>query len=122
VQPEATAASPTAGAAPPSNAAVTPAGAAVAGEPSFANDARVMDQLAQQIVDHAHIPGMAMAIVQDGRVLVMRGYGVVDAHGTEPVTTDTVFRLASLSKGFAGTLAALPVHDGLMGWDMQIST
>ena len=84
-------------------------------------DARAMDALAQDVVDRAHIPGLAMAIVQDGKVLVMRGYGVVDAHGTEPVTTDTVFRLASLSKGFAATLASMLVHNGLLGWDMRIA-
>jgi len=90
-------------------------------EPSFMANARAMDALAQDVVDRGHIPGLAMAIVQDGKVLVMRGYGVVDAHGTEPVTTDTVFRLASLSKGFAATLAAMLVHDGLLGWDMRIA-
>jgi beta-lactamase class C len=90
-------------------------------EPSFMGDARAMDALAQDVVDRGHIPGLAMVIVQDGKILVMRGYGVVDAHGTEPVTTDTAFRLASLSKGFAGTLAALLVHNGLLGWDMRIA-
>jgi beta-lactamase class C len=90
-------------------------------EPSFMGNARAMDALAQDVVDRGHIPGLAMAIVQDGKILVMRGYGVVDAHGTEPVTTDTVFRLASLSKGFAATLAAMLVHNGLLGWDMRIA-
>jgi len=102
--------------------ATTPAAAtAPTPEPSFMANARAMDALAQQVVDRGHIPGLAMAIVQDGKVLVMRGYGVVDAHGTEPVTTDTVFRLASLSKGFAATLAAMLVHNGLLGWDMRIA-
>src|SRR5579864_1730564 len=86
-------------------------------EPSFMANARAMDALAKDVVDRGHIPGLAMAIVQDGKVLVMSGYGVVDAHGSEPVTTDTVFRLASLSKGFAATLASMLVHDGLLGWD-----
>ena len=118
IQPEATSASP--GATPPSNAATAPAGAAAAGEPSFANDARVMDQLAQQIVDHARIPGMAMAIVQGDKILLMKGYGVTEMYGHEPVSVDTVFRLASLSKGFAGTLAGLLVQDGSLGWDMKV--
>jgi len=90
-------------------------------EPGFANDARAIDAMAQQVVERSHIPGMAMAIVQNGKVLVLKGYGVTDARGNEPVTTDTVFRLASLSKGFAGTLAGLLVHEGALGWDMKIA-
>jgi beta-lactamase class C len=95
--------------------------APTANEPSFMNDARAMDAMAQEVVDHARIPGMAMAIVQDGKVLVMKGYGVTQMYGKEPVTTDTVFRLASLSKGFAATLAALLVQDGMLGWDMRVA-
>lgn len=91
------------------------------GEPSFSNDAHAFDAMAQQIVDRTHIPGMAMAIVQNGRILVMKGYGTTEAGGSEPITADTVFRLASLSKAFAGTLAALLVQDGLVGWDMRIA-
>jgi beta-lactamase class C len=51
--------------------------------------------------------GLAVAVVKDGRVALMRTYGVTEAGGTQRVTPNTVFRLASLSKGFAGTLAAL---------------
>ncbi len=88
---------------------------------SFTNNALAIDALAQQVVERSHIPGMAMAIVQDGRILVLHGYGVTEAGGTEPVTTDTVFRLASLSKAFASTLAALLVADGTLSWDLRIA-
>ena len=90
-------------------------------EPSFLGDAHAMDALAQQIVERAHLPGMAMVIVQNGRILVMRGYGVTDARSNDPVTTDTVFRLASLSKAFAGTLTALLVKDGTLRWDNRVA-
>ncbi len=92
-----------------------------AGRFSFTNDALAIDALAQQVVDRTHIPGLAMAIVQNGRILVLRGYGVTAAGGTDPVTTDTVFRLASLSKAFAATLTALLVQDGTLSWDMRIA-
>ncbi len=102
-------------------AASVPPAATSAREPSFAGDAREIDALAQQVVDRSHIPGMAMAIVQDGKILVLKGYGTTEEHGSEPVTTDTVFRLASLSKGFAGTLAGLLVEDGSLRWDIRIA-
>ncbi len=103
-----------------SNVAGAPATAS-ARDPSFMGDARAIDAMAQDVVDRTHIPGLAMAIVQDGKILVLRGYGVTDARGTEAVTTDTVFRLASLSKSFAGTMAALLVQDGSLRWDIRIA-
>ncbi len=100
----------------PATAATTPVR-----EPSFTSDARAVDALAQQVVDRTRIPGMAMAIVQDGKILVLKGYGVTDARGGEAVTPNTVFRLASLSKGFAGTLAALLVEDGSLRWNVRVA-
>ena len=54
-------------------------------------------------------PGLAMAIVQNGRVLSARGYGITDSRPPQPVDAHTVFRLASLSKAFAGTMTGLLV-------------
>ncbi len=101
---------------------VSPSGPArsIAAESAFMPEVRQIDTLAQQIVDRAHVPGMAVAIVQDGKVLLMKGYGVTEAGGHDPVTTDTAFRLASLSKAFAGTLAGLLVEDGELGWDWRV--
>ena len=67
-------------------------------------------------LDHAatapDFVGLAVAVVKDGKVALLRTYGVTEASGAQSVTPDTVFRLASLSKGFAGTLAALEQHEG----------
>jgi beta-lactamase class C len=64
-------------------------------------------------LDHAatapDFVGLAVAVVKDGKVALMRTYGVTEAGGSQRVTPDTVFRLASLSKGFAGTLEE---HEG----------
>jgi len=56
--------------------------------------------------------GLAVAVVKNGEVALMRTYGVTEAGGAQRVTPHTVFRLASLSKGFAGTLAALYQTEG----------
>ncbi len=65
--------------------------------------------------------GLAVAIVKDGRVALTRTYGVREAGGKEKVTPDTVFRIASLSKGFAGTLAALEAKDGKLDLSTKVS-
>src|SRR5690349_12511377 len=66
--------------------------------------------------------GLAVAVVKDGRVALMKTYGVREAGGREKVTPDTVFRLASLSKGFAGTLAALEQHEGKLDLQTRVAT
>ena len=77
--------------------------------------------MAQQLVAGGRIPGLAVAIVRDGRVLSAPGYGVTDARNGEPVDAHTVFRLASLSKSFAGTVTGMLVNDGLLRWDSRLT-
>jgi len=53
--------------------------------------------------------------------LLQRGVGYADASRSLPVTTDTVFRLASLSKAFASALAAILVDDGMLSWETHVA-
>jgi beta-lactamase class C len=84
-------------------------------------DVREFERMAEQLATSGRVPGLALAIVQNGRVLSARGYGVTDVSAPQPVDAHTVFRLASLSKGFAGTLAALLVADGRLHWDHRVA-
>ena len=84
-------------------------------------DVEMFEAMAQMIVTDQRVPGLAMAIVHDGKVLSARGYGITDVSDAEPVDGHTVFRLASLSKGFAGTLAGLLVNDGTLRWDSRLT-
>ncbi|KFN50958.1 serine hydrolase domain-containing protein [Arenimonas composti] len=102
---------------------LTPALLSAAAKPTddYRDEAREMERLAEQVVQSGRLPGLAMAIVERGEVLSLRGYGVVDSKGSDPVGPDTVFRLASLSKAFAGTLAAMLVQEGAMSWEQPIT-
>jgi len=80
-----------------------------------------IESLAEQLTYGNRVPGMAMAIVQNGRVLSARGYGVTDISNPQDVDAHTVFRLASLSKAFAGTMAGLLVNDGTLRWDSKVT-
>jgi len=79
-----------------------------------------IEQLAARILREVGGSGMAIAIVQDDAVLLERGFGVTEVGSSEKVDTDTVFRLASLSKSFAGTVAAMLVREGALSWDARI--
>jgi beta-lactamase class C len=65
--------------------------------------------------------GLAVAIMENGEITFARGYGET-LHGSgEEVTTDTVFRWASLSKGVASTMIALLAQDGALDLDAPVS-
>jgi beta-lactamase class C len=79
------------------------------------------ESMAEQLTYGGRVPGLAVSIVQGGRVLSARGYGVTDISNPQMVDAHTVFRLASLSKAFAGTMAGLLVNDGTLRWDSKIT-
>lgn len=56
--------------------------------------------------------GLAVAVVRRGELAMLKTYGVTEAGGASPVTPNTVFRVGSLSKGFASTLAGLAIAEG----------
>ena len=83
-------------------------------------DVAAFEDMAKALTVGQRVPGMAMAIVQNGRVLSARGYGVTDVSAPQVIDGHTVFRLASLSKAFAGTMTGLLVNDGSLRWDSKV--
>ncbi len=75
------------------------------------------DSFIRGSIDQEQFPGAAVVIVKDGAVIFSKGYGVKTLNTTDSVNTYTLFRLASLSKGFASVLAGILVEDGLFSWD-----
>lgn len=63
------------------------------------------------------VPGMAIAVVRGDTVLAARGYGVRTLGRPEKVDENTVFSIASLTKSFTATAAAMLVDDGRLEWD-----
>lgn len=68
------------------------------------------------------VPGLALAIIANGQVRVLEAYGVKKSGGKDEITTDTVFRLASVSKTIAGTAAGVLVHSGAASWDTPVTS
>lgn len=68
------------------------------------------------------VPGVALAIIANGRVKVLQAYGVKKVNGGDPINLDTAFRLASVSKTIGATAGALLVRDGLADWDTRITS
>jgi CubicO group peptidase (beta-lactamase class C family) len=62
-------------------------------------------------------PGVSVAVIHDGRLVWARGYGVVEAGGTQPVDTATLFQAASISKPVAAIGALRLVEQGRLSLD-----
>jgi CubicO group peptidase (beta-lactamase class C family) len=76
-----------------------------------------LDTYAEKAQQRWNVPGMAIAIVKDGKVVFAKAYGVKTAGGSDPVTTDTVFEIGSTSKAFLAALVAMEVDAHRMRWD-----
>jgi len=63
------------------------------------------------------IPGAALAIVRDSAVIYMQTFGYANSDSNTVIDSSTAFRLASLSKGFAGVLSGILVDEGLLEWN-----
>jgi CubicO group peptidase (beta-lactamase class C family) len=76
-----------------------------------------IDPLFETLQRESHIPGLIYGVVADGKLAYVRALGVQDTKTNAPVTPDTVFRIASMSKNFTA-LAALKLRDeGKLSFD-----
>jgi CubicO group peptidase (beta-lactamase class C family) len=66
------------------------------------------------------VPGLAVAVVYQGRVVFMKGYGMRKLGDPAKVNPDTVFEIASVSKPIASTIVASLVGTGKVTWDDRI--
>ncbi len=85
--------------------------------------ARVPDltETLEKLRQEHHIPGMAVAVVHRGEVVLARGFGQRDLESGAEVTPETVFAIGSTTKAFTATLVAMMVADGKMSWDDPLS-
>lgn len=65
--------------------------------------------------------GAGVSIVRGDSILISEGFGKRSVNGKEAVNDETLFRLGSLSKGFAGVLAANIKHEGKLDWNDKVS-
>jgi CubicO group peptidase (beta-lactamase class C family) len=76
----------------------------IVAQPSFVKDS--LDTYIEQGLTYYSIPGLAITIVHNGKVVVQKGYGVTDYKTNQAVDENTLFMIASNSKLFTGTALA----------------
>ncbi|HKX91424.1 MAG TPA: serine hydrolase domain-containing protein [Sphingomicrobium sp.] len=75
-------------------------------------DYALLDQRLRLLMAKPAMVGMAVGIVENGRITFLRGYGETLAGSGDPVSPETVFRWASVSKGVAATMVAKLAQQG----------
>jgi D-alanyl-D-alanine carboxypeptidase len=68
-----------------------------------------------------HIPGVSVAIIRDGKVILARNYGQANVELSVPVTPDSVFKLASVTKPFTATAIMMLVEEGKISLDERVA-
>ena len=81
---------------------------------------KIFDAFVEEALTAGKIPGAAVAIVSQNKIVHLKGYGVREAGRPEQIDKHTVFRLASLSKSFAPVLTGLLIEDGVLNWDDKV--
>ena len=97
----------------------------IAGHPVHAQDAAVLAGIDRGMEHYrldAHIPGMVWGIVKDGRLVHVKGAGVQDVESKRPVTADTLFRIASMTKAFTALSILKLRDDGKLALDAPAET
>lgn len=75
------------------------------------------DTYASKAMAAWQMPGMALAIVKDGKVIFKKGYGVTQIGTKKTVDTQTIFSCASTTKAMTATCMAMLVDEGEVSWD-----
>jgi len=79
-----------------------------------------LDSFVERAMVAFEVPGIALGVVKDGQVAVVRGYGVRELGDPAPVDAETLFGIASNTKAFTATALALLVEEGKLAWDTPV--
>jgi CubicO group peptidase (beta-lactamase class C family) len=83
-------------------------------------DVAAVDAAVARTLKELNVPGIAVAVVKDGQVVLAKGYGVRSLATKEPVDANTLFGIASNSKAFTAAALGLLVDEGKLRWDDKV--
>src|SRR5258708_4805131 len=84
--------------------------------PAASAESRI-DSIIERSLKSWRVPGAAIGIVRDDRIIYLKGHGVREAGRSGPVTPETIFPLASCTKAFTTLALAMLVDQGKMHWE-----
>lgn len=84
------------------------------------DDISDLDAFIAKTLKEYEVPGASVAVVKDGKVVLLKGYGVRDISKPDPVDEETIFQLASVTKSLTAAAAAAVVDEGKLEWDRPV--
>jgi CubicO group peptidase (beta-lactamase class C family) len=93
---------------------------AVLALPAHAQTLEGIDDVIADAMAEWQIPGLAIAVIRDGEVLLAKGYGYRDLERQLPVTENTLFAIGSNSKSFTVTVLGMLADEGKLDWDEPV--
>ena len=78
------------------------------------------DDFMAKAMQEFKVPGAAVAVVKDGKVLLAKGYGYRNVARNLPVTGTTLFPIASITKSFTVTSLGTLADQGKLDWDKPV--
>ncbi|MGE0567323.1 MAG: serine hydrolase [Bacteroidia bacterium] len=79
-----------------------------------------IDQLVESALKAFNVPGIAVGVIKDGKLVHAKGYGVRNLNTKEKVDENTFFGVASNSKAFTTAALAMLVDEGKLNWDDKV--
>ena len=81
-----------------------------------------LDQIIQSAIAQQRLVGLALGVVENGKITYMKGYGWADSETQQPVTPDSSFRWASISKTVTAVLSMQLEQQGKLNLEAPIQT
>src|SRR5688572_20345116 len=79
-----------------------------------------VDEYMQQEMKAQQIPGVSLAVIKDGQIVLAKGYGFANVELQVPVKPETIFQSGSMGKQFTATAVMLLMEDGKLAIDDKI--
>jgi CubicO group peptidase (beta-lactamase class C family) len=86
----------------------------------YSLDIEQLDRFANEALKQTEVPGAAVAVIQDDKIVLLKGYGTRELGKEAPVDARTLFQLASVTKTFTGAAVGLLVDQKLLAWDQEV--
>ena len=80
-----------------------------------------VDDYVRAEMARSKVPSLSLAVIQNGQLVKVQGYGLADVARQVPATPDTVYKIGSVSKQFIATGVMLLVQDGRLSLEDQVS-
>lgn len=89
---------------------------------SYAKALKQLDRYIPEVMAEWQVPGLAISIIKDGRLIYAKGFGFRDVAGQKEVTPRTLFAIGSCTKAFTAATMGILVDEGEVDWDECMTT